>query len=196
MAQRVQGPEQEGAALLDGEARLRRVVVMRAFGGARDRTDVRRVRGLRREEVADLAGVSADYYTQLERGDIGGASDGVLDAVARALRLDEVELAHLRDLAAPVRRRRGAPDLAQQPDPGLLRLMDALAHLPVLAFAFVLVLSRVGFAVALLPGLGEAEPPPMLRAGLALAVTALLLPGVAPLVPCQECPPHVIIDRV
>ena len=58
-----------------------------------------------------------------------------------------------------------------------------LAHLPALAFAFVLVLSRVGFAVALLPGLGEAEPPPMLRAGLALAVTALLLPGVAPLVP-------------
>ncbi|HVI38801.1 MAG TPA: helix-turn-helix transcriptional regulator, partial [Gaiellales bacterium] len=43
--------------------------------------DVRRVPGLRREEVADLAGVSADYYTQLERGDVDGASDSVLNAV-------------------------------------------------------------------------------------------------------------------
>lgn len=58
-----------------------------------------------------------------------------------------------------------------------------LAQLPGLAFAFVLVLCRVGFAVSLLPGLGETEPPAMLRAGLALAVSALLLPGVAPLVP-------------
>src|SRR3954471_6860072 len=52
---------------------------------------VRRVPGLRREEVADLAGVSADYYTQLERGDVDGASDSVLNAVARALRLDDGE---------------------------------------------------------------------------------------------------------
>ena len=59
----------------------------------------RRVPGLRREEVADLAGVSVDYYTQLERGDVDGASDGVLNAVARALRLDEAERIHLFDLA-------------------------------------------------------------------------------------------------
>src|SRR3954463_7870656 len=63
--------------------------------------DVRRVPGLRREEVADLAGVSADYYTQLERGDVDGASDGVLNAVARALRLDDAERLHLFDLARP-----------------------------------------------------------------------------------------------
>jgi transcriptional regulator with XRE-family HTH domain len=63
--------------------------------------DVRRVPGLRREEVADLAGVSADYYTQLERGDVNGASDSVLNAVARALRLDDAELLHLFDLARP-----------------------------------------------------------------------------------------------
>src|SRR3954462_15278626 len=63
--------------------------------------DVRRVPGLRREEVAELAGVSADYYTQLERGDVGGASDSVLNAVARALRLDDAERLHLFDLARP-----------------------------------------------------------------------------------------------
>src|SRR3982750_4044516 len=63
--------------------------------------DVRRVPGLRREEVADLAGVSADYYTQLERGDIDGASDGVLNTVARALRPDDAERLHLFDLARP-----------------------------------------------------------------------------------------------
>src|SRR3954447_8588324 len=63
--------------------------------------DVRRVPGLRREEVAELAGVSADYYTQLERGDVGGASDSVLNAVAHALRLDDAERLHLFDLARP-----------------------------------------------------------------------------------------------
>ena len=61
----------------------------------------RRVPGLRREEVAELAGVSADYYTQLERGDVDGASDGVLDAIARALRLEDAERLHLFDLARP-----------------------------------------------------------------------------------------------
>src|SRR3954454_137414 len=61
--------------------------------------DVRRVPGLRREEVADLAGMSVDYYTQLERGDVAGASDSVLNAVARALRLDDAERLHLFDLA-------------------------------------------------------------------------------------------------
>src|SRR5881398_2400400 len=59
----------------------------------------RRVPGRRREEVAGLAGVSTDYYTQLERGDVDGASDSVLNAIARALRLDEAERLHLFDLA-------------------------------------------------------------------------------------------------
>src|SRR3954451_15109640 len=74
-------PEQAGLYVLDG--------------------DVRRVPGLRREEVADLAGVSADYYTQLERGDVRGASDSVLNAVARALRLDDAERLQLFYLARP-----------------------------------------------------------------------------------------------
>ncbi|WP_395398524.1 helix-turn-helix transcriptional regulator [Arthrobacter sp. UC242_113] len=59
----------------------------------------RRVPGLRRGEVASLAGVSIEYYTRLERGNLGGASDDVLEAVARALQLDEAEREHLFDLA-------------------------------------------------------------------------------------------------
>jgi hypothetical protein len=61
-----------------------------------------RVPGLRREEVAQLAGVSVDYYTQLERSDLDGASDSVLNAVVLALRLDDAERIHLFDLARPV----------------------------------------------------------------------------------------------
>ena len=59
----------------------------------------RRVPGLRREEVAMLAGVSVDYYARLERGNLAGASESVLEAVARALRLDDAERQHLFDLA-------------------------------------------------------------------------------------------------
>ena len=59
----------------------------------------RRVKGLRREEVAMLAGVSVDYYTRLERGNLGGASEAVLIALARALQLNEAEQTHLFDLA-------------------------------------------------------------------------------------------------
>ncbi|GAA1031523.1 MULTISPECIES: helix-turn-helix transcriptional regulator [Amycolatopsis] len=70
----------------------------------------RRVPGLRREEVAVLAGVSTEWYTRLEKGHIGGVSDAVLDAVARALRLDDDERTYLFDLArsasrAPSRRK-------------------------------------------------------------------------------------------
>ena len=73
--------------------------------------------GLRREEVATLAGLSVDYYNRLERGHLGSASDGVLDALAEALRLDEAERTHLFDLAraaqpsARGRRRPAAPKL-------------------------------------------------------------------------------------
>ncbi|MFC4245184.1 helix-turn-helix domain-containing protein [Gryllotalpicola reticulitermitis] len=74
---------------------------------------IRRVPGLRREEVATLAGVSVDYYNRMERGDLTGVSDGVLDAIAGALRLDEAERMHLADLArasrAPHARGRRTP---------------------------------------------------------------------------------------
>src|SRR4051812_33425935 len=61
----------------------------------------RRVPGLRREELAQLAGVSATYYTRLEQGQSTNASPSVIDALARALRLDDDERAHLDDLARP-----------------------------------------------------------------------------------------------
>jgi transcriptional regulator with XRE-family HTH domain len=66
-----------------------------AYGGGN-----RRVKGLRREEVALLAGVSIDYYVRMERGNLAGASEAVLDGIATALQLDEAERAHLFDLAA------------------------------------------------------------------------------------------------
>jgi transcriptional regulator with XRE-family HTH domain len=62
----------------------------------------RRVKGLRREEVAMLAGLSVEYYTRMERGQLGGASESVLDAIARALQLNDDERAHLYDLARSV----------------------------------------------------------------------------------------------
>jgi len=64
------------------------------IGGGR-----RRVTGLRREEVASLAGMSVDYYARMERGDLSGVSPEILDALARALHLDDAEAAHLQDLA-------------------------------------------------------------------------------------------------
>jgi hypothetical protein len=65
----------------------------------------RRVQGLRRTEVAMLAGVSVEYYSKLERGAVGGASASVLDAVSRALRLNDTERAHAGTARTPRRRR-------------------------------------------------------------------------------------------
>jgi len=89
----------------------------------------RRVKGLRREEVAYLAGVSADYYVRLERGNLHGVSEQVLDALARALRLDEAERAHLFDLAraanaAPSARGRTASPRVR---PSVQRILDVVA---------------------------------------------------------------------
>src|SRR3954453_11579121 len=72
----------------------------------------RRVSGLRREEVAMLAGISVEYYTQLERGGVSGASDDVVEAVARALQLDDVERTHLFDLVHAAKQR---PSRRRQP---------------------------------------------------------------------------------
>jgi transcriptional regulator with XRE-family HTH domain len=89
----------------------------------------RRVPGLRREEVAVLAGVSVPYYTRLERGDMHGVSDSVLEALARALQLDDAERAHLFDLARAVqptitpRRRRPAKQAIR---PSVQHILDAI----------------------------------------------------------------------
>ena len=90
----------------------------------------RRVAGLRRDEVALLAGISIEYYTRLERGNIRGVSDEVLDGIARALQLDDVERAHLSDLvrmasAFPTARRR--PSRARV-RPSVHRLLDSMAN--------------------------------------------------------------------
>ena len=75
----------------------------------------RRVPGLRREEVASLAGVSFDYYARLERGNLSGVSDSVVEAVARALQLDEAERQHLFDLAKAASTPASRPRSAKPP---------------------------------------------------------------------------------
>lgn len=96
----------------------------------------RRVPGLRREEVAQLAGVSVDYYIRLEQGRGPSVSDAVLDAIARVLRLDETEQAYLHTVARPAAKARtGRPaNAAQRVRPGLRLLLDTVDRAP----AFVL----------------------------------------------------------
>ena len=92
----------------------------------------RRVPGLRRSEVADLAGVSVEYYAQLERGDLAGVSESVLDALGRALQLSEAEREHLLDLAraaGPARRARRRPP-ARQVRPSVARVLDGMTEVP------------------------------------------------------------------
>lgn len=88
----------------------------------------RRVPGLRREEVAMLAGLSVEYYTRLERGKIGCASESVLDAIARALQLDVDERAHLADLARTVvpSSRRTAPAPPSTISPSVQQVVDSM----------------------------------------------------------------------
>lgn len=99
------------------------------FGGRR------RVEGLRREEVALLAGVSTQYYTRLERGTATGVSEGVIDGISRALQLDEAERSHLYDLvraanagAHPQRRR---PTKRSQLTASMQQTIDAMSTVPV-----------------------------------------------------------------
>lgn len=96
--------------------------------------DRRRVPGLKREEVALLAGISVDYYARLERGQIGGVSTVVLDAIAEALQLDDAERQHLSDLVTAA----GTPERtlrSRQPRQPVLRtsirdLVDGMTHVP------------------------------------------------------------------
>lgn len=101
------------------------------FGGER------RVPGLRREEVAQVAGVSTAYYTRMERGDLGGVSDSVLYALVRALQLSDAESAHLFDLAraaspsGPRREPRAKPET--RVSPLVAQLLDTMRDVPVIA---------------------------------------------------------------
>ncbi|HET7013290.1 MAG TPA: helix-turn-helix transcriptional regulator [Streptosporangiaceae bacterium] len=99
-----------------------------AYGGGN-----RRVKGLRREEVALLAGVSIDYYVRMERGNLAGASDAVLDGVASALQLDEAERAHLFDLARaaqPASPRQRQPKKISGVTDGIQHVLDAITDAP------------------------------------------------------------------
>lgn len=86
----------------------------------------RRVPGLRREELAVLAGLSPDHYSRIEQGRQPTIREDVVEALSRALGLDGIEREHLRDLAAPVRRAPREDSAPQWADPGLLRVMDSL----------------------------------------------------------------------
>jgi transcriptional regulator with XRE-family HTH domain len=103
----------------------------------------RRVPGLRREEVAQLAGVSVDYYVRLERGRDLNVSEAVLNALAAALRLDETERAHLFALAKPTPAKHQVTP-AQRVRPGLRQVLDALTGIPAIVLGHRLDICRPG----------------------------------------------------
>ena len=111
--------------------RSRRARVTPAAAGLPLRAGARRVPGLRREEVAQLADVSVDYYVRLERGRTANVSESVLDAVARALQLNDLERTHLFTLAKP-RRARPRPLPPQHVRPGLRLVVDSITDAPAL----------------------------------------------------------------
>lgn len=114
--------------------RSRRAAISPDQAGLPEDGRPRRVPGLRRDEVARLAGVSTEYYTRLEQGRAGNPSTEVLDALARALQLDTAEREHLTDLLArptPVRR---TPVSPQRVRPGLYLMLQTLDQVP----AFIL----------------------------------------------------------
>ncbi|XKH57804.1 helix-turn-helix transcriptional regulator [Citricoccus nitrophenolicus] len=103
-----------------------------AFGGQR------RVPGLRREEVAQLAGVSTAYYTRMERGDLSGVSESVLYALANALQLNDAESQHLFDLARNATGTNRRPDRSKTDtrlSPQVVQLMETMRDVPVVALS-------------------------------------------------------------
>lgn len=129
------------------------------FGGER------RVPGLRREEVAQLSGVSTAYYTRMERGDLSGVSESVLYALVRALQLDEAEAAHLFDLARTSagggrRRRQAKPPAAVSPL--VAQLLDTMRDVPAVAMNRVTTPAGSNkLGRALLPDLFPSDAPPL-----------------------------------
>lgn len=113
--------------------RSRRARLKPADVGLPDLGNQRRVPGLRREELAQVAGVSVAYYTRLEQGQGRNVSSEVLDSIARALRLTDTEHAHLTHLAQPkkhAKKKRAAAGRTQGLRPELQRLLDAMGDVP------------------------------------------------------------------
>lgn len=113
----------------------------------------RRVPGLRREEVAMLAGISADYYLRLERGRDRNPSPQVLESIARVLDLDDEHRAHLLALVAGAPRRRRRPRPRQTPPPGALQLLGSLVQPAFIEDRYFDILAANDLATALSPGL-------------------------------------------
>ncbi|WP_405003032.1 helix-turn-helix transcriptional regulator [Kitasatospora purpeofusca] len=155
--------------------RSRRARLRPADVGLPDYGGRRRVPGLRREELAQLAGVSTAYYVRLEQGNGDNVSTAVLEAIARALRLEPAEREHLLRITRPVRRLpgRGRPMRAQQVRPELTQLLDAMDGVPAYILGRrldVLAWNRLGNAV-----IGDVAALPPERRNLALHV--FLEPG-------------------
>ncbi|MFF0384252.1 helix-turn-helix domain-containing protein [Streptomyces sp. NPDC004286] len=128
----------------------------------------RRVPGLRREEVALLAGVSAEYYVQIERGQVAGVSEEVLHAIAGALRLDDVETAHLFDLARAAgktgRKQTRAP--RRQVTEALQALIDAMVTAPAIVqndYLDIVAANHLGRALYEAVYAHQPEPPNLAR---------------------------------
>ncbi|WP_090800909.1 helix-turn-helix transcriptional regulator [Asanoa ishikariensis] len=142
--------------------RSRRAALTPASTGIRTYGTARRVPGLRREEVAQLAGVSVNYYTRIEQGESHQMSDSVLDSLAGALRLDEAERLHLVRLARPaaVPRRPAGPEKVRD---SVLALADSATDQAVIVVGRrtdLLGANRLGFALL---GLHPSERPNMAR---------------------------------
>ncbi|WP_053722901.1 helix-turn-helix transcriptional regulator [Saccharothrix sp. NRRL B-16348] len=140
-----------GTNALGAYLRARRELVTPKQAGIPE-VGVRRVPGLRREEVALLAGISADYYLRLERGRDRNPSVQVLESIARVLHLDDDHVAHLMTLVseAPRQRRRRREEV---PPPGALKLLDSLVQPAFIEGRYFDVLASNSLARALSPGL-------------------------------------------
>lgn len=119
---------------LAGFLRSRRARITPDRAGLAEDGRARRVPGLRRDEVARLAGVSTEYYTRLEQGRAGTPSPEVVEAIARTLQLDPAEREHLTDLLVRPTPARRTPSAPQRVRPGLYLMLQTLEHVP----AFIL----------------------------------------------------------
>ena len=145
-------------SLIGEYLRARRDLVQPQDVGIPDSGSRRRVRGLRREDVAMLAGVSSDYYVRLEQGRGQHPSRQVLDALARALRLDDDATAHLHRLATPPPRRRRKTPRPEKVPSGILQLIESWGQTPAYVHSRHLdVLAANPLATALAPYYARGE---------------------------------------
>jgi transcriptional regulator with XRE-family HTH domain len=120
---------------------------------------MRRVTGLRREELAQLVGISVDHYTRVEQGRMPRVSDSLVDAIVRALRLDEHEEAHFRNLAQPSKPTRRRSALAHHVRPGLQVMLTAFTEVPAYILdPYLNVLAWNDLATALVADFGALPP--------------------------------------